>query len=81
MVKNLPVNAEEVGSIPGLGRSPAAENGDPFQYSFLEKPMDREAWPASPWGQRVRHKLASKEPPQWGVLHSVTLFIQMSLQI
>ena len=50
MVKNLPVNAGEVGSVPGLGRSPAAENGDPFQYSFLEKPMDTEAWPATVHG-------------------------------
>ena len=50
MVKNLPVNAGDAGSIPGLGRSPAAENGNPFQYSFLEKPMDREAWPATVHG-------------------------------
>ena len=50
MVKNLPVNAEEVGSIPGLGRSPAAENGDPFQYSHLENLMDRRAWQATVHG-------------------------------
>ena len=81
MVKNLPVNAGDMGSIPGLGRSPAAENGNPFQYSFLEKPMDREACPATVHGVKVRHKLASKQQPQWRFLHSVTLFIQMSIQI
>ena len=32
------------GSIPGSGRSPGEENGNPLQYSCLENPMDREAW-------------------------------------
>ena len=32
------------GSIPGLGRSPGGGNGNPFQYSYLENPMDRGAW-------------------------------------
>ena len=44
MVKNLPANAGDVGSIPGLGRFPGEGNGNPFQYSYLENPMDREAW-------------------------------------
>ena len=30
----------DLGSIPGLGRSPGEENGDPLQYSCLENPMD-----------------------------------------
>ena len=34
----------ELGSIPGLGRSPGEGNGNPFQYSCLENPMDRKAW-------------------------------------
>ena len=29
------------GSIPGSGRSPGEEDGNPVQYSFLEHPMDR----------------------------------------
>ena len=33
----------DLGSIPGLGRSPGEGNGYPFQYSGLEKSMDREA--------------------------------------
>ena len=31
-------------SIRGLGRSPGEGNGNPLQYSCLEKPMDRGAW-------------------------------------
>ena len=34
----------DVGSIPGLGRSPREGNGNPLQYSCLENPMDRGAW-------------------------------------
>ena len=33
-------NAGELGSIPGLGRSPGEGNGNPLQYSCLENPMD-----------------------------------------
>ena len=47
MVKTPPVNAEDAGSIPGLGRSPGEGNGNPLQYSCLENPMDRGAWQAS----------------------------------
>ena len=36
-------NAEYLGLIPGLGRSPGEGNGYPFQYSCLENPMDRGA--------------------------------------
>ena len=31
-----------MGSIPGLGRSPAVGNGNPLKYSCLDNPMDRE---------------------------------------
>ena len=37
-------NAGDPGSIPGSGRSPGEENGNPLQYSCLENPMDRGAW-------------------------------------
>ena len=43
-------NAEDMGSIPGLGRSPEEENGNPFQYSFLENPVDRGDWQATVHG-------------------------------
>ena len=44
VIKNPPTNEEDAGdmvSIPGLGRSPGGENGNPFQYSYLENSMDR----------------------------------------
>ena len=31
----------KLGSIPGLGRSPGEENGNPLQFSCLENPMNR----------------------------------------
>ena len=42
MVKN-PANAGDVGSLPGLGRSPREGNGNPLLYSCLGNPMDRGA--------------------------------------
>ena len=44
MVKNLPANAGDAHSVPGLGKSPGGGNGNPLQYSCLENPMDRGAW-------------------------------------
>ena len=43
-VKVSASNAGDPGSIPGLGRSPGEGNGKPLQYSWLENPMDGEAW-------------------------------------
>ena len=37
-------NVQDLGLIPGLGRSPGEGNGNPLQYSCLEKPMDGGAW-------------------------------------
>ena len=46
MVKNPPANAGDIrdrGLIPGSGGCPGERNGNPLQYSSLEKPIDREA--------------------------------------
>ena len=43
-VKASAHNAGDLGSIPGLGRSPGEGNGNPLQYSCLENPMDGGAW-------------------------------------
>ena len=43
-VKNLSANAGYLGLIPGLGISPGEGDGNPFQYSWLENPMEREDW-------------------------------------
>ena len=54
VVKNLPAMQEthtgDEGSIPGSGRSPGRGNGNPFQYSCQENPMDRGAWPVTVHG-------------------------------
>ena len=50
LVKNLPANAGDSGSIPGLGRSPGEGNGNPLQYSCLGSPMDKGAWQATVHG-------------------------------
>ena len=50
MVKNQPSNSEDardMGSIPGLGRSPREGNGNPLQYSSLENFMHRGDWRAT----------------------------------
>ena len=42
--KESACNAEVLGLIPGMGRSPGEGNGYPLQYSCQENPMDRGAW-------------------------------------
>ena len=42
--KESTCNADDPGSIPGWGRSPAEGNGNPLLYSCLENSMDRGAW-------------------------------------
>ena len=65
VIKNLPANAGDVGLIPGLGRSPGEENGNPLQYSCLKNSMDRGAWRATVHGvTRVGHDLVTKPPPK-----------------
>ena len=47
VVKNQPASTEDLrdmGSIPGWGRSPGGEHGNPLQCSCLENPMDKGAW-------------------------------------
>ena len=56
MVKNLPANPGDRGSIPGLRRSPGGGNGNLLQYSCLGSPMDRGAW----WTGYVVHGVAKE---------------------
>ena len=42
--KESACNAGELGSVPGLGRSPGEGNSNPLQYSCLGNPMDRGVW-------------------------------------
>ena len=65
----------DLGSIPGLGRSPAHGKGYPLQYSCLENPHgQRNLAGYSPWGHKesgmtdwlgiAQHKSASSSPPE-----------------
>ena len=64
VVKNLPANAGDVGSVPGLGRSPGEGHGNPFHYSCLENPMGRWVWQSTVHGvTRVRHNPVTMQPP------------------
>ena len=57
MLKNPPANAGDLGSIPGLERSPGEENSNSLQYSCLENRMVG----YSPWDhKRVGHNLSTK---------------------
>ena len=44
VVKNLPADAGDEGSIPGSVRYPGGENGNPLQYFCLENSMDGGVW-------------------------------------
>ena len=69
MVKNLPANAGDMGSSPGLGRFPGRGNGNPLQYSCLGNPINRGAWQATVHGvtksrilsTHTQYKIASQE--------------------
>ena len=57
------------GSIPGLGRSPGEEHGNPLQYSCLENPTDRRGWQAAVHGVAKSRtwlkQLSTLAPLQW----------------
>ena len=63
MVKDLPANTEDMGSILGLGRSPGEGNGNLLQHSCLGKSHGRRSLAGySPWGhKRVRCCLVTKQ--------------------
>ena len=55
VLKNPPANAGDIrdaGLIPESSRSPGGGNGNPFQHSCLENPMDRGAWQATSIGSQ-----------------------------
>ena len=58
VVKNLPANAGDSGSIPGSGRCPAEGNGNPLQYPCLGNPLDRGTWWATVYGLQSRTRLS-----------------------
>ena len=71
--KECACNAGDLGSIPGLGRSPGEGNGSPLQYSCLKKPIERSLAGYSPWAhkeldttERLSHLLVTNVCiPRW----------------
>ena len=71
VIKNLSANAGDIrdlGSIPGLGRSPGEGQHNPLQYPCLENPRDRGAWWATVHGiaksqTRLKHLTYHARPP------------------
>ena len=62
-------DTRDAGSVTGSGRSSGGGNGKPFQYSYLENPMDRGAWWAIVHG-------ASKSWTQlcdWECIHQISV--------
>ena len=69
VVKNPPARAGEVrdvGSIPGLGRSPGEGNSNSLQYSCLENSIDRGAWQIMVYGvAKNQTRLKRLSSPQY----------------
>ena len=64
MVKNPPANAGDMGSIPGLGRSPRGGHDNPLQYSCLENTMDEQPEGLQSMGShRVSQTRTNTHPP------------------
>ena len=61
VVKNLPANEGDTGSVPGLEIPPGGGQDNPLQYSCLGNPMDRGAWWATvhriakSWTRLIEH--------------------------
>jgi len=79
-------DAGDIGSVPGSGRSPGWEQGNPLPYSCLENPMDRRAWRATGYGASESdtteatkhagtHKILSVVPCISGLLVDYLLYI------
>ena len=82
-VKDPPANVGDGGdadSIPELGRSPGGGNGNPLQYSCLEKPMGRGAWQATAHGvimseTQLSKRLSMHLCSDGGVYHSGKYYV------
>ena len=69
-----PVQETDMGSIPGLERSPGEGNGSPLQYSGLENPMDRGAWRAT------AYRVAKSQTGLKRLNHRPTIVFQIRIQ-
>ena len=73
----LPVDAGDMGSIPGLGGSPGEGYGNPLQSSCLVNPMDRGAWWATVHGVAQSPTWHSDWKHYWYLLHLFLSFLKI----
>ena len=62
--KESTCNVGDLGSIPGLGRSPGEGNGNPLDYSYLESSIDRGSCGATVYGVAKSHIQLSNQTQQ-----------------
>ena len=70
VVKNPPARAGVTGDLSWIswsGRSPGGGHGNPFQYSYLENPMDGGAW----WAKL--HRVAHRQDMTEATQHSISI--------
>ena len=83
MVKNLPANGENAGSIPGSERS-SGGNGNPLQNSYLENSMDRRIWQV-PWDHKeldtTEHVRARAHTHTHPHTHTLLLYLRLMLPL
>ena len=77
VVKNLPANAGDAGSVSGSGRSPGGGNGTPLQYSCLENAMDRGTWWATVHGATESDLTAAENTALNG--HFIELIVSLTI--
>ena len=71
-------NAGDLGSIPGLGRSPREENGNPLQYSWLENPVDGGTWLGySAWGRKESDTTEQLHFTMYNIMVFGSMFVLM----
>ena len=74
MVKNLAINAGDMGSIPGLVRSPAGGNGNLFQYSCREN--QKIPWREEPGGLQSIKSLKVSQTEHVLAWHGIAYYIK-----
>ena len=86
MVKTTTCNAGDLGSLPGLERSPGGGHSNPLQYSCLENPHGQRSLAVySPWGHKesdtteelsTAHGLGPGLNPWCGCIHEAHVLTQ-----
>ena len=75
-------DVRDVGLIPGSGKSPGGESGNPFQFSCLKNPMDRGAWWATVNGTvKSRTWLSTSELNLANILNYYSSTIKKTTQL